>query len=133
MIFFAFLAAFIYGLLANRRDILIAAKRPEQQTAAEQQEVAQGLTKIVFLNLFVFTPASVALMLLLLPLLERYLPVLETAKQAQPIAYYSAVGVVSYGFPFSTVRAFVVKWVRGTVQHWAESALKAMKEDRSEK
>lgn len=74
----------------------------------------------------VFVPASAALLLLILPL------VMPTSLAAAHLrATFVLLGVVSYGFPFATVKTIVTRVALNTLKEFAALSPVAPSEDDS--
>src|SRR5437870_600906 len=92
----------LFFLLVRTKDIQIIFKNSYQLTSRERVLVKRGLRRSLLLEMVVFVPASVMLvMVVLLPSLIRAgLPSWFGSDQA----FYGALGILSYGFPFAIVK-----------------------------
>ncbi|HTU43959.1 MAG TPA: hypothetical protein VMF91_02785 [Bryobacteraceae bacterium] len=100
--------------MARSDDIKILAKRDNQRTPIERKQVERGLRRGVVLDLVLFAPASVCLLYLAFsPVVEARFPVPWRATA------FALLGVISYGFPFATVRRFVTRLTLGIIQKFA--------------
>lgn len=124
----ALAAAELFLLLAKGEVIKTLAKRRSQRTAAENRAASQGLARGLAIELLVLVPASVCLFqLTLLPLLKEFLlrPGFNEA------SFYALTGVVSYGFPFATVRRIVTRLALKTLQEFSSLVAQPLKGDGS--
>lgn len=84
----ALLAAWLYLIVARSKEILIVLKSHDERTKEERRLVERGLIKSLVFEGLIFTPASVALLLLLSPpILQRF--------HVPEITAYILIGVVS--------------------------------------
>jgi hypothetical protein len=113
------LAADLYVVLTRARDIEILVKRTSQRQAREQKEVERGLLRSLLLELFLFVPTSVVLVLMVVGPLLMQSPVMSKASPKIIAASYGLLGVASYGFPFATLRRVVTKMALNTLQQFA--------------
>lgn len=97
----------LFFIVAKSQDIKVIIKRKIQRTHNEQLMIMRGLRRDVFLDLLLFVPFSAILLLLITPLFIGN--ILANIKLSQYwYAFYSLLGLICYGFPFSAV----VKLVR---------------------
>lgn len=108
----AVVSAELLLLIVRAADVVILAKSASQRTAREQHRVDRGLFRGILLEAVVLVPASVTLLLLLSPwVIGRFVSkVPET---------YAALGLISYGFPFATVKIFVTRMALHTLKEFA--------------
>jgi hypothetical protein len=109
---YTFLAAWLFFVITNSSKIIILAKSNSHRSAAERKEVERGLRRAVFIELLVFVPASAGLVLLLAPLATNSRVLQESVffnMAGSRRAFYALLGLISYGFPFETVRYFVTR------------------------
>lgn len=101
------ISAWLFFLVMNARDLKTLIKRRDQRTDEEQLQVCRGLLRLFLVEMLVMVPASAALILLLLPAFTHNvsaLDVLAKGSERDEIALYAMMGIVSYGFPFATIR-----------------------------
>ena len=110
-----FVAAELVFVLARSRDILVVFRKEQQRTKEEQRQADRGLVRGLLLEAVVFVPASACLLILIAPSL---VPVrwLEGGKVQ---AFYSILGVVSYGFPFATFKRVITRLALKTLLEFA--------------
>src|SRR4051812_24326719 len=100
------LCAELLFLLVRNQDIMLVSKAANQRNETEQQQVNRGLLRSLLIEIFVFVPASTALMLILIrPFI---LPYVGTNTDVI-LATHGIMGVTSYGFPFATVRSVMTR------------------------
>ena len=118
------LSAELLLLLSRSADVVILAKRFDQRSARETHRVVRGLARALILESVVFVPASVTLLLLLSPLVigPKLLP---------SVPIYAALGLVSYGFPFVTVKVVITRVALNTLREFAALAPSAVEEELS--
>ena len=104
-------------IIMRAGDIQILCKRNSQRTKSEQRQVDHGLLRCVLLELLVFVPASAGLIFMIAPLL---LPKACFDKQVSQAGLYAVLGIVSYGFPFATIRSMVTRVALNTLKEFAE-------------
>jgi len=112
------LASELFLVITRSREITILVKKPTQRTEEEQKNVERGLFRSILLELLLFVPASVVLVLLLLPLARNKFVSFFTSPGSW-MAAYSLVGLISYGFPFAAVRQIVTRVALHTLQEFA--------------
>jgi hypothetical protein len=99
---------------------MILCKKPDQRSASEQKEVLRGLGRAIVLESLLFVPVSAALGFMVFPWL-----ISKTSSLAfSGVAPYSLLGMVSYGFPFATLRRVVTKFAFTALQHQLEEEQK---------
>jgi len=111
-------------MLVKSGDLKNLAKRNGQRTAAERQRVTRGLLRSLLLECLVFVPASAILLLLLAPLM-----VSATTTTERIRAVHVLLGIVSYGFPFATVRTIVTRTALNTLKEFANLTPGTVDED----
>jgi hypothetical protein len=110
------LSAEIVFLLVRSSDLLIWLKSIKQRTRLEQIRIDRGLGRSILIEAFVFVPSSAVLLMLLSPLLISA----QLTTQGAPMSAINAlIGVVSYGFPFATVRRVVTVIALNTLREFA--------------
>jgi hypothetical protein len=118
-----FTCAELVFLLVRARDIQTALKRADQRTQLEQNQIKRGLIRGILIEAVVFVPASAVLATLVLqPLLAPMFTTSLTVSAEKLVAFHSTLGVVSYGFPFATLRAVVTRAALNTLKEFAELA-----------
>jgi hypothetical protein len=116
---YTFVSAELYCLLARSRDIQVIAKRPSQRSGEEQKSVERGLTRSFLIESVALVPISAQLMILVIaPFFMAALSAHLNTPALQAGAY-SALGIVSYGFPFATVRTIVSRIALNTLKEFA--------------
>ena len=101
-----FLCAELLLLLVRNKEFLIVVKRANQRTATEQKQMDRGLLRSLAVEIFVLVPASAVLMLVIVrPFVLKHI----AADTDFVYATYGMLGIVSYGFPFGTIRAIAVR------------------------
>jgi hypothetical protein len=111
------IGAELFVLVANSGEIVIIAKARSQRDEMEQRRVQNGLVRKLLLELFLFVPASAALLFFVLPGVWKSFP--KSALQ-EPHVYF-LLGVASWGFPFSSLKAIVTRLAMRTIQEFAEA------------
>jgi hypothetical protein len=110
------ISAEIIFLLVRSSDILIMLKSLKQRTPSEQLRIDRGLTRSVVIEGIIFVPASAVLLIFLAPLL---IPT-HLNNTTTPVAATDAlIGVVSYGFPFASVRRIMTVIALNTLREFA--------------
>lgn len=106
-------------ILTSVDTLKIALKRVDQRTPGERSRVSHGLFREFVGEFFVFVPVSVVLaMIVLRPFLLK-IPVLP------PDAVDGLLGTISYGFPYKTLKHWVL---RATLKFMKEAVAVADKE-----
>jgi hypothetical protein len=114
-----YLSAVLSCILVRNQDITIALKREGQRTSEEQKRVKRGLGRSILLELLLFVPVSVTLVLFAVA------PILEWALASNfsplrnKITLNTLLGIASYGFPFATLRAIITKIALQTLSKYA--------------
>ena len=106
----------LLALIVRSRDITILVKRRDQQNKPEQRRVARGLCRSTTLEIFVFGPSSAGLLLLIAPLI---IPNALQGCDVPQFAVYSILGIVSYGFPFATIKLVVTRVAKDSLKKFA--------------
>jgi hypothetical protein len=106
-------------VLVRARELNILVKSKAQRTSAERRQVEWGLFRSVCLEIIVFVPVSAVLCLLVVrPLLA----LKATAWGLLPmnaLSFYAALGIISYGFPFATLRRIATRVALNTLKDFA--------------
>jgi hypothetical protein len=101
----AFTCAWLAFLLTRSPEIRMLVKTETHRRDDENSEVQNGLRRTLLYDAFVNVPAGVLLLLILFPFVsDRLLKINSTL-----YAWYGLLGLISYGFPFITVRQTVTK------------------------
>ncbi|MCX5645003.1 MAG: hypothetical protein NTZ17_10020 [Phycisphaerae bacterium] len=108
--------AWLLFLVVRSGDITIVVKSKEERTGDEQKRVARGLLRSILLEALLFVPASATMVLLLAPLL---VPERLKAVTIPQVSLYAALGLISYGFPFASVRHMITRIALRTLQEFA--------------
>jgi hypothetical protein len=107
----------LFLIVIRSGDITVLAKNETQRSPDEQTKIARGLFRSLVLELFLFVPASAALLLLIFPpLVAAKVPFLMVS----PIAFYAMLGIISYGFPFAAFRQIVTRVALNTLKEFAQ-------------
>lgn len=115
--FFTFIGAFLFFLIARSQEITIVLKESSQRTSDEEYRVKRGLRRSLILEIFMFVPVSALLIILITPLL---LPFTQIEDQEQKrYAWYTLLGIVSYGFPFAAIKELIIKIALRTLNEYA--------------
>ena len=122
--YISFVCAELFMLLTRAREIILLLKRDGQRSPVERKEVARGLCRAVLLEGFVFLPASVLLVLIVVRPLVLLLPFGFFYQEPTSQAIYGLLGILSYQFPFSVVRRVITRAALKTLQSFANIALK---------
>lgn len=118
-ILIAFVCAELSFILVRSQDIQIILKSQMQRTNIEQYQVDRGLGRSLLLELLLFVPASVTLVLFIAPLLSDYIIKAEEPTSSQHRMFYALLGMISYGFPFATLRRVLTRIALKTLQEFA--------------
>lgn len=118
---FTFLSAELFLLLVRSNDLKILVKRNGQRSPHEKRKASRGLLRSLVLEATLLVPASATLLLLIAPIVIR--PELFD----RPV--YAGLGLVSYGFPFATVRTLVTRAAMNTLREFATIAVVPAAED----
>lgn len=105
-IILAFISAAFFYLITNSADIKVILKKNNQRSDSEKNQIKRGLFKEKLFDMILFVPISVALFFMTLyPLINKTLESLITDTNAR----YSMMGIIAYGFPFTTVKRIISK------------------------
>lgn len=121
----AYICAELFFLVLRSSDITLALKKKEQRSEKENSKVQNGLVRSLVLEAFLFIPASVSLFLLaIFPL------IIDTLLKINPskIAWYGAIGLIAYGFPFLAVRRIITRIALKTLQEFTNIITQEIKE-----
>lgn len=123
---FTLLGAWLFALLFKGRELIALGKKESQRTSEEKKKVGEGLFRALLIEFFLLVPASAVLILIILPFLSRILGFSDsianvTSKSAEMRhGFYALVGMVSYNFPFATVREIATRVALNTLKEFAE-------------
>ena len=107
-------------IFSNTQKLTILFKAPAQRTPGEKKLVSRGLGRQLFLAGFLFVPVSVIVgSLIVRPVIGRGLPSGGSLTDA-------LVGLVSYGFPYASVKAWVIRTSARFLRDAADVADKAV-------
>lgn len=112
-----FIGAELIFLLVRSQDFIIILKSKSQRSSLEQHQIDRGLFRGIFVEAFLFVPASAALILLISPIL---LPSNFLQNQSSVSAAYTLIGVASYGFPFATVKRIITRLALNTLREFVK-------------
>jgi len=119
----AMAASCLFVILVRSRELHIITKSRQQRTSKEQKEVEGGLLRSVLLDLLLFAPVSVTLMWMAMqPVLLRF-SFVAALQAASRVSYDSFLGILSYGFPFVTVRRIVTRIAINSLKEFANTGL----------
>src|SRR5262249_54878539 len=82
-------------------EIIIILKSDSQRTQVEKTSIKRGLKRSLIMELLLFVPVSVLLLIFITPAAFLYK---ITDDQLSPPTLYAFIGMISYGFPFSTIK-----------------------------
>ena len=118
------LSAELFLLLVRNRELVVMLKRESQRTPTERVEIARGLCRSIMLELCIFAPASVFLILVIVrPIL--FVSPIAFAFKSEPanLSASGLLGVIGYQFPFAMVRKVVTRMALETLQKFASIAI----------
>ena len=116
---FTLVSSELVFLLTRSRDIVSAFKTTAQRTSGEQMRVERGLVRSLVLEAVMFVPASAVLVILLTPLLGSQMLFGLFDGVSHRRATYALLGVMSYGFPFATVKQIASRMALSTLKEFA--------------
>lgn len=131
---FALLGAVLFAMLFRGKDLITLSKKKTQQTPEEREKIKAGLARGLALEFFILVPASTLLTLLILPFLLQILPRSDSIETilAKSLdirrSFYVALGMISYNFPFATVRQIVTRIALNTIKEFYELQQKQSRE-----
>jgi len=99
----------LFLVLVRYREINILAKRSSQRTSAEQRELGRGLARALLLELLVFIPASVILAWIAIRPWFMRISIVRWASAGSAFLPDAWLGIISYAFPFATVRRVITR------------------------
>jgi hypothetical protein len=118
------LCAELFLILARNREIVVILKANSQRTAPERTQVARGLFRSIILEICLFAPASVFLVLVIVrPLLVISPAAFVFKSELSSLSVSGLLGVIGYEFPFSTVRRVVTRMALETLQKFASISI----------
>lgn len=109
-----FISAELFFVLFQSKNLLIWAKHGTQRSEFEQKQIDNGLVRSILLEMFVFVPTSALLMLMISPVFN-----FAKSRAGTDFAFYSILGIVSYGFPFAAIRQYVTRIALKALQEFA--------------
>lgn len=121
---FTFVSAELLFLLVRSSDIIVLVKSDRQRSNREKHRARRGLLRAVLLEATVFVPASATLLLLTAP--QLFPAALSTTGGR---ANYALLGILSYGFPFATLRAMITRIALNTLREFALLVPTTVKEE----
>jgi hypothetical protein len=110
----------LFLVIVRSRDISILAKNQSQRTDDEQSQVSRGLMRSLILELVLFVPASAILVLLIFPPLAAAKFSSAFVSRDAIVAFYTGLGIMSYGFPFAAFRRIVTRLALNTLKEFAD-------------
>ncbi len=112
----------LFVFLVRNREIQVIFKKAKQRTVPERYQVEHGLVRSLILEFILFVPASVTLVYVVLrPFLENIFANILLVKSGDVrIAFYGVLGIVSYGFPFATIRRIITSVALNTLKNFAQ-------------
>jgi hypothetical protein len=90
-------------ILTSSNKLTTILKSPAQRSAGEKKQIAGGLRREFFGEFVIFVPVSVFLASVVLR------PLMGSLSAIPQLAQDGLLGVVSYGFPYKTIKAWVVR------------------------
>lgn len=116
----------LFLVIVRTREITVLVKSDSQRTIVERREVARGLCRSIVLEMCIFIPVSVFLVVVIVRPFLLLLPALSGFR-TEPLrsALSGAIGVVSYQFPFATIRKVITQSALKTLQRFASIAIKS--------
>jgi hypothetical protein len=124
---FTVLAAELTFITVRSEDILIVTKLSRQRTALEQTRIERGLRRSLVFELLLFVPVSAGLLIILSPII---LPMqLTSLQETRSAAVHAALGVLSYGFPFATIRQIMTRIALNTLKEFSSIATGHVSQD----
>jgi hypothetical protein len=118
----AWTAAELLVILVRYRELNILIKARQQRTSLEQRETERGLLRGVILEVLLFAPASVVLMWMAMRPVLLKSTFLLSIQQTSAKAFDAWLGILSYGFPFVTLRRLVTRIALNTLREFASVA-----------
>ena len=124
---FTFLAAELIFLVVRSNDIKVIFKKKEHLSKQEIQKIKRGLRRSILLELILFVPVSAFLIILLEPILSIYQEKQQDLSKIR--AYYSLLGIISYGFPFASLRRVVTQFTLATIKEYTDITIKEKQDE----
>jgi hypothetical protein len=115
----------LFGVLVRRRELLILFKQIPQRTDRENKQVAAGIGRSLVLEAVLFIPVSATpAHLILQPWILALEPFREMASTSLHgnLSFCGIMGIVSYGFPFASLRQLVVRIAVQTLHELSDTA-----------
>ena len=121
-IVFSLLGAWLFAVIFKGKDLAVLAKKDSQRTPDEKKKVRTGLVRMLLIEFGILVPASTTLVLLITPAILRMTTTriggaLEESNEVRR-AFYVAVGVISYNFPFAAVREIATRIALNTLKEF---------------
>jgi hypothetical protein len=109
--------------LVRSRDLIVLCKSDPQRTEDERTRVRHGLLRSFLVEVLLLVPLSVFLVFVAIrPIL------LKTGAAALGDAFDGLVGVISYGFPFATLKEVVTRVALRTLKDFVDIASQSVAE-----
>lgn len=124
---FMLVGAELFVLLVRSQEIVILAKSGSQRSVLEQRRVDRGLLRMILLELFLFVPTSAALFFFVGPALFHKWDVFPLNARQHASGYF-LLGILSWGFPFASIRALITRVAMRTMQHFVQVCQVEMKD-----
>lgn len=104
-IFITLLSAELFLVLVRHNDLKSILKKGSQRTTAEKHLIKNGLTRSFILEILIFVPSSSILLLItIFPLFNNYI-----SSKLPFYSIYALFGILSYGFPFASIKNIITK------------------------
>ena len=109
--------------LVKSGDLIVLCKSQAQRTAGEITRVRHGLFRSFLVELLLLVPLSVCLVFITVR------PILfKTGAPTLGDAFDGFVGLISYGFPFATIKAAVTRIALHTLKDFVDIASRSVSE-----
>jgi hypothetical protein len=121
------LCAEMFFILTRYSDILLLATNAGQRNKVEEARISRGLGRSIVLEMLVFVPISAILFFVAIrPFVLSLEPLrIRSVNGDFAMALNGSMGIISYGFPFVTVRRVVTLIALNTLKQFYELSLKA--------
>lgn len=123
---FALLGAVLFAMLFRGKDLIALSKKKTQHTPEEKEKIKAGLARGLAIEFFILVPASTLLTTLIFPLLLQAAPHSDSIKAILANSpdirrsFYVVLGMISYNFPFATVRQIATRLALNTIKEFYE-------------
>lgn len=114
-------------VLGRYREINVLAKKRSQRTPAEQRELGRGLGRALLLDLLVFVPAAVILVWITIRPWFMQFSIVRWASAGSAYLPDAYLGIISYVFPFATVRRAITRAALNTLNEFAATGRRVRK------